>query len=98
LYRLFPLGDGVHVIVKEDPKMMPQDEPPTFLEKMRAAVPQRDLPPVAANSAYTLDVMVAYTPSVADANADIEGLIRLATTETNEGYVNSKIPLTARLV
>jgi hypothetical protein len=51
--------------------------------------------PVTAN--YTLEVMVLYTPAVATAVPDVNGLIALAITETNLGYTNSGVHIAADL-
>lgn len=41
----------------------------------------------------TYSVMFYYTPEVAESTADIEGFIDQVIDETNEGYINSKIPI-----
>jgi len=41
----------------------------------------------------TYSVMFYYTPEVAEATADIEGFIDQVIDETNEGYINSKMPI-----
>jgi hypothetical protein len=101
-YKVTPLGDGQHAIIKFDASRLPPEHPPSFIERERrgdaAPIPQqpRDLAPDAAP--IQIDVLVAYTPSAAAQVADIAALVQLAVDEANQSYVNSKINQQLRLV
>jgi hypothetical protein len=93
LYRIRPLGNGLHAFIKVDTTKMPAEHPPSFNEKNNNA---RDLPPFVPKpatdtSTTTISVLVAYTPAVEKKVADIKGLVQLAFAETNQSYKNSNI-------
>lgn len=91
LYRIRPLGGGVHVLFKVGgfPAEHPATNPDNENEK-------RDLPPLklkssADKSITEISVLVAYTPTVASKVNDIKGLVDLAFAETNASYVDSGV-------
>lgn len=97
LYSVRPLGGGLHAVVRQDEKKFPPEHPPEFNQlepeppKEFAAGALGDESPIP----HTLRVLVAYTPRVANSMIDIDSLIRLAVTETNQGYTNSHVKLQA---
>lgn len=107
LYSIRPLSNGEHVVAKMDQKRYPPDHPPEayaaiFEESLRH---QQDLhldsnshtvTPMAGSN-YTMRILVNYTPAVAAAVTDINSMIDLAIAETNTGYANSGINITAEL-
>src|SRR6266567_2443339 len=105
LYRIHPIGGGVHAVVKVNTGRFPRDEPPSFRlkERQRGALrrPTRldnrggnraDLGPT------QIDVLVAYTAAAKAAVSDIDATITLAVAEANQSYVNSAINIHLNLV
>jgi hypothetical protein len=103
LYRVEPVGNGVHALIKVDESRFPPEEPPNVKAKPR---PRADagLRPLAtpstptADSPVGIDVLVAYTNAARTAVADIEATIELAVAEANQSYENSVINLRLSLV
>jgi hypothetical protein len=101
LYRITPVGNGVHALVKVDTKKLPPEEPPSIHQKEQR--PQSAVPrPADVNLADTgttqIDVLVAYTPAAKAAVDDIDATIALAVAEANQSYVNSNINIRLNLV
>lgn len=106
LYALRPLRSGGHAIVHIDESKMPADHPEVayrqiFQQAARDARLQRAMRPSAgapvAKANSVIRVLVAYTPSAANASGDITGLVNLAISETNQGYANSGVSITLQL-
>ncbi len=101
LYRIMPVGNGVHALVKVDTTKLPPEEPPSFRQKEqeRGAVvpPNADLK-LGDTTTTQIDVLVAYTPAAKAAVSDIDATIALAVAEANQSYVNSKIYIRLNLV
>lgn len=105
LYQLRPLRSGGHAIAHIDENKMPPDHPAEYKRIFREAVmnarlrrtPQPTATPSITKANAVIRVMVAYTPSAASASGDIIGLINLAVSETNQGYVNSDVAITMDL-
>lgn len=101
LYSIRPVGGGVHAIIRVDGSKFPPEHPPEFTAVERAAaaapphVPGAD---VVADQERVLNVLVAYTPAVAAAVTDVDGMIQLALAEENLSFRNSGVLLQARLV
>ena len=103
LYRVEPVGDGVHALFKVDEGRFPPEHPPSFQQ-----IEKRPLPPAApasnrsdakpADGPVGLDVLVAYTSSASGAVTDIATTIQLAVAEANQSYVNSGINIKLNLV
>ena len=97
VYQVRPLGDGMHAIVKIDYAKMPDEHPPSFKEIEKKTPPPpapRDVlsdTGAKADAVATFRVLVAYTPAVNAAVADIQGLIDIAIQETNQGFANSLV-------
>ncbi|RNC68070.1 MAG: hypothetical protein ED859_11620 [Desulfuromonadales bacterium] len=97
-YQIRPLGSGLHAVIEIDQSKLPKEHPPSFnrIEKQKKTIPpammkkMRDAG-VARDTKATVEVLVAYTPLVKAATADVDGLIQLAIDETNKGYQNSGI-------
>ena len=102
LYRVEPIGNGIHAIIKVDESRFPADHPTSFrdLEKRSDASPA----PVApfdmqnADSQVGIDVLVAYTPAAHSAVSDIDAIIELAVAEANQSYQNSGVNVRLNLV
>ncbi len=92
LYRIRPIGSGLHALIEIDQSKFPQDHPPTFKEKelQRYEFSPRDRLQADAQT-VTVEVLVAYTPSAESADGNIAGTIQLAIDETNQSYKNSGI-------
>ena len=106
LYKVEPLGSGVHVVISVDQsQFLPED--PSLIEEgtsqkddstenesnSSTTVPPRSGKTLASVN-VVIDVLVAYTQAVESLTNDIDGLIQLAIDETNQGYMNSGINIT----
>jgi peptidyl-Asp metalloendopeptidase len=101
LYRIEPVGNGLHAIVKVDPTHFPPEHPPSFQQLQQRG----DIRPPAAmqdtgtsDAPVGIDVMVPYTTAARNAVADIAATIQLAVAEANQSYVNSGIHIKLNLV
>lgn len=106
LYKIEPLGRGLHAIVKIDPSRFPPEHPPSFHETERhspvAIDPASMTDPgddaIRTMAPQVIDVLVAYTPAARSAVGDIRATIQLAMAETNQSYANSGVNIQLRLV
>ncbi len=102
LYRIEPVGNGVHALIKLDPSRFPPDHPPSFEKKERDSAPQpskqnsSDTQP--SSGITTVDVLVAYTTKASAAVPDIRATVALAVAEANQSYANSRINMRLNLV
>jgi hypothetical protein len=97
-------GNGVHVfkqldvdnlgenIGEEDEPSLDEEEGNNFL---RSLTPEQRQD---TTTIVTYTVKVYYTPEFAAVTADIEGFIEQVIQETNQGYINSKVPLRAAAI
>jgi peptidyl-Asp metalloendopeptidase len=99
LYRITPLGGGMHALVQVDSAKFPRDEPESFRAK-EFQNQQLELRGGSAADAgqVQIDVLVAYTPAAKAGVADIDATIALAVAEANQSYVNSGIKIRLNLV
>lgn len=93
LYRVRPIGNGLHALVKVDTGKLPAEHPPSFQERRQQL---QDIPPFvrkpATDTSITqISVLVGYTPAVEKKVVDVKGLVLLAFAETNQSYKNSNI-------
>ncbi|QDV51555.1 M12 family metallo-peptidase [Gimesia fumaroli] len=105
-FSLRPLSGGLHALIKRNDSKFPPDHPPEFEEAQRAIsieekqagdkIEENNLSDT--NMSYHIDVMVVYTPAVANVLTDVPSLIDLAIEETNKSYEYSKINASLRLV
>lgn len=103
-YKIEPLGEGIHALIKFDELRLPPEHPTTHPDgclsfnqnTLSEHVNNRTLQKTLATS--EIDVLVAYTPSASSASGDIKGLIELAVSEANDSYVNSGIDIHLNLV
>jgi peptidyl-Asp metalloendopeptidase len=100
LYRIEPIGNGVHALIKVDSGRFPPEHPPSFQERERRGDAR---PPTATRDATSdapvgIDVMVPYTTAAKNAVADIAATIQLAVAEANQSYTNSGIHIKLNLV
>jgi hypothetical protein len=98
LYRIEPVGDGVHAVIAVDQSRFPPEDPTSFENIERQNQGNLRLLGPAAENPVDIDVAVGYTPSAADLVGDIVGMIHLAVAEANESYANSKINIKLSLV
>jgi hypothetical protein len=102
LYRVEPVGNGLHAIIKVDPSRFPPEHPPSFEKNQKRAPPPqstRDRGHVAtADAPVGIDVLVAYTPSAESAVGDINATIKVALAEANQSYKNSGVNIKLTLV
>lgn len=108
LYSVRPLGKGLHAVTEQEERKFPPDHPKEFDEREKKApkdgdvrkrldASRKDAPAGKEAGPFTLRVLVAYTPKVAEAVPDILGMIDLAVAETNQSYLNSNIRIRAEL-
>ena len=101
LYSLRPLRSGGHAIVRVNEAKMPPDHPAAYGFLPRIDMSKELRGKATANAVAlantTIRVLVAYTPSAASASGDINGLINLAVSESNQGYTNSGVSITMQL-
>ena len=114
LYRVEPVGNGVHALIKVKQSAFPPEHPPSFhdLEKKKE---EGNIPlngkdkngslngtspfdVVADSTLVDIDVLVAYTPSARGEVGDIGSTIKLAVEETNQSYRNSTVKIRMNLV
>ncbi|MCG8352778.1 MAG: zinc-dependent metalloprotease [Chloroflexales bacterium] len=107
LFKIHPLGDGLHAIIRINEQAFPADHPAEYDELEQAAdaaeaahgdhehAQEQDIGPTANE---TITVIVAYTPVAAREAGNINSLIRLAVDETNQSYANSGVSPRIRLV
>ncbi len=85
-------GNGVHVLKQLDVEKL-EDGPTGEDEELLIG---RDFTPEKVEDTTTIvtySVKVYYTPSFAAVTADIEAFVEQAIQETNQGYINSDVPL-----
>jgi len=98
---------GCHVLIEEDRSAFPKDHmlsPPSGL-KMRLAGTDWDAKAVELLAKGTKDkttivtytIKVYYTPEVMKANKDVPTMVNNIIATTNQGYINSKIPIRLQL-
>ncbi len=101
LYRIEPVGNGVHALVKVNEGRFPPEHPPSFQEREKRG----DVGPILPNSDRAdrkigptqISVLVAYTPKAANAVSDILATITLAVAEANTSYRNSGVNINLKL-
>jgi hypothetical protein len=100
LYRIEPVGGGVHALIKVDISRFPPDHPPGLPEPERRGDvrPSTQQDSQRNDAPISIDVLVAYTPSAASAVGDITATIQLAVAEANQSYQNSGINIRLNLV
>lgn len=103
VYSVFPLGDGAHLIRQIDPNRLPPEHPAGAYEAASARAMTRG--PATGLADYsrsagtaTIDIMVVYSNTVAEKQRPIDDAVRLWTMETTIAALQSKIPVTFRLV
>jgi len=99
LYRIEPIGDGIHAVVKIDETSLPSCAKPLETQKETAvslSAPETAYAP--GDGFVEIDVLIAYTPMVRAARRDLAALMDLAIEETNQSYRNSDIHIRLNLV
>ena len=100
LYRIEPIGNGVHALIKVDTGHFPPEHPPSFQQRERRGDirPPTSTRDATGDATVGIDVMVPYTTAAKNAVADITATIQLAVAEANQSYVNSGIHIKLNLV
>src|SRR5262249_2299678 len=102
LYRIEPIGNSVHALIRVDQSRFPPEHPPSFKEMEKRSDTRRATRSPSAtekrDGPVQIDVLVAFTPSARNAVADIAATIQLALAEANQSYINSGINLKLNLV
>ena len=103
LYRVEPVGSGVHALIKVDVSRFPPDEPPTprKREERRGDAgprPDKATDTPKSDSPVGIDVLVAHTTAARTAVSDIAATVQLAVAEANQSYENSGINITLTMV
>jgi hypothetical protein len=101
LYRIEPVGNGVHALVKVNEGRFPPEHPPSFQELEKRG----DVGPILPSSNRAdrktgptqINVLVGYTPKAANAVSDIIATITLAVAEANTSYRNSGVNINLKL-
>lgn len=99
LYRIEPLGGGLHAVSRVALTQLPPEHPsehPTGA--LTDAAPERSPFDVSgdlsAAASTQIKVLVVYTAAAKSAAGDISSLIQLAIDETNKSYTNSSVSIT----
>jgi len=101
-YKIEPLGDGFHAIIEFDEKKLPPED----CEFNEDQLNKKDshfnkesslLYKTTTETIEYVDVLVAYTPSAANASGNINGLIQTAISEANASYEASNINIRLNL-
>ena len=101
LYRIEPVGNGVHALIKVDQGRLPPEHPPSFQQKERRGdiqAPPANQDVARGDGPVGIDVLVAYTTAARTAVSDITATVQLAVAEANQSYVNSGINIKLNLV
>ncbi len=102
VYRIVPVGGGMHALVKLDIAKFPADEPPSFDRKPSHPNGFKSRPtPTSDSGVVQIDVLVGYTPGAKakiSAVGDLDSTLRLAVEEANQSYLNSHVNLHLNLV
>jgi peptidyl-Asp metalloendopeptidase len=99
IYRIRPIGDGLHAFIRVDTNAFPQDHPPvTIPDKGLDKDPNKTISPVppdrksdAGTAVTTITVLVAYTADVEKKVLDPAGLAESAVALANLSYRNSGV-------
>ncbi|WP_337871642.1 zinc-dependent metalloprotease [Ignavibacterium sp.] len=99
-YKIEPLGEGIHIIIKFNEKKLPIDHPDyeDIEDKDGELRIEDDFNFDAGSQPQYYDILVAYTQSAANVSGDIGGLIQTAINEANLSYSESQIYLVPNLV
>ena len=98
--------EGCHVLIEEDLALFPLDHaappPPGLLERQSTAWGEKAVSLLAKGvkdkkTVVTYTIKVYYTPEVKKANKDVATMVNNIIATTNQGYINSKIPIRVKL-
>merc|ERR1712107_647544 len=93
--------EGCHVVIEEDQGAFPHDlaetPPPPSGEKTRSNAALLDMGKTDSTTLVTYSIMLCYTPEVKAAVDDVRLMAEQVIATTNQGYINSEIPLRAVL-
>merc|ERR1719225_1893290 len=97
---------GCHVVIEENEEAFPEDHAVVFpedaetrsnLEWTRTASDLLEMGKTDRTTVVTYSIKLYYTPEVRDSVSDIRAMADQVIATTNQGYINSKIPLRASL-
>lgn len=108
LYWIKPIGNGLHILIKVDPKKLPRDEPedwnpspdknPVDKSNPRNQIKsERNNLLMAATSTPVINVLVVYTQAVEDNNANITNLVNSCISSANTSFSNSNMTSNVQL-
>merc|ERR1712117_675666 len=93
--------EGCHVVIEEDQGAFPHDlaetPPPLSGEETRSNAALLDMGKTDSTTLVTYSIMLYYTPEVKAAVDDVRLMADQVIATTNQGYINSEIPLRAVL-
>jgi hypothetical protein len=99
LFRVRPLGDGLHAVIEVDLANLPPDHPPgAEYDAPPASGALLDLRAAPSLTCSTQTLLVAYTEGAETEAGNIDGLIQLAVDETNQSYANSGVTPRVQMV
>ncbi len=96
-YQIRGIGNGLYGIYEIDQCAFPDEAPPIVVAAEPASGVVPEVVP-AGDACSVIDVLVVYTPAVANASANIINEINTAIQETNDSYANSGVTQRVRLV
>jgi hypothetical protein len=98
LFKIRPIGGGLHAVTRVDESKFPPEHPPDFdggndgttndTPQAQSAESQASQP---NDDPELIRVLSVYTSDASDAAGDIHGLVQTAISETNQSYENSNI-------
>lgn len=101
-YQIRPLGGDATAVIQLDFNRLRNEEPPgrPGIAAPPGAAANAAPPPVTdlADAVPTIDLLVVYTPGAQARSGGIDPLIDLATVETNDSFINSRVTARTRVV
>ncbi len=92
-------GENVHVLKELDVENLGADEGVDAIDENTNTSNYRVKRQAVSDTTtiVTYSIKIYYTPQFAATTADIQGFVEQVIQETNQGYINSKVPLRAKL-
>ncbi|MGD8778192.1 MAG: M12 family metallo-peptidase, partial [Ignavibacteria bacterium] len=98
LYKIEPLGDGLHAFIEIDPSKILNESPPIEINEEQNNNKQNKVNKIKSTTSAVIDVLVAYTTAAKNASGNISSLIQLAVAEANQSYENGDVSVRINLV
>lgn len=100
IFRIEPLGNGLHRVIELNPSKFPPDHPKNWVQPPTRDLPARDAgavtPDAATTTVKTITVLAAYTSRAAaykGSSAKAVAEIKLGASLANAAYTKAKIPM-----